>query len=81
MAAGVVQDAGDLARDPQLKARDFFIPAKNAFTDATPIKMSAAPARYQRPAPPPGRDNDDVYRRLLGLGREEIAGLREKGVI
>ncbi|HJX12579.1 MAG TPA: CoA transferase [Dehalococcoidales bacterium] len=81
VAAGVVQDAGDLARDPQLKARDFFIPAKNAFTDATPIKMSAAPARYQRPAPPPGRDNDDVYRRLLGLGREEIAGLREKGVI
>ncbi|MFH1646106.1 MAG: CoA transferase [Chloroflexota bacterium] len=81
VAAGVVQDAADIAGDPHLKARGFFVRTENALTDATPIKMSAAPARCYRPAPPPGRDNDDVYRRLLGLSREEIAGLREKGVI
>ena len=45
VAAGIVQDAADLASDPQLKARGFFIKkTKNSFIDAVPIKMSAAKA-------------------------------------
>jgi crotonobetainyl-CoA:carnitine CoA-transferase CaiB-like acyl-CoA transferase len=85
VAAGVVQDARDLADDPQLRARDFFIelahpePGKT-IADATPIKLSHTPARYHR-APAPGQDNDHVYRRLLGLDEGEMAELRENGVI
>jgi benzylsuccinate CoA-transferase BbsF subunit len=84
VAAGVVQDAADLARDSHLKARGFFIkhPEKELPpTDATPIKLSRAPAEYQRAAPFPGQDNDHVYGRLLGMSESEIADLKKNGVI
>ncbi len=86
VAAGVVQDAGDLASDPQLKARGFFIELDHpelgkTISDATPIKLADTPARYVRAAPVQGQDNDYVYKQLLGLNEDEIAELRGQGVI
>jgi crotonobetainyl-CoA:carnitine CoA-transferase CaiB-like acyl-CoA transferase len=84
MAAGVVQDATDLAADPQLKARGFFVDAgwkDTPLTDASPVRLSESPAAYRYPAPSPGRDNEYVYGKLLGLAPEEIAALRKAGVI
>lgn len=83
VAAGIVQDAADLARDPQLKARGFFVnkPEIGKFVDATPIRLSQSPAEYKRAAPSQGQDNDYVYGKLLGMSEKEIADLREKGVI
>jgi crotonobetainyl-CoA:carnitine CoA-transferase CaiB-like acyl-CoA transferase len=82
VAAGVVQDAADLAKDPQLRARRFFIEDVNTpLIDATPIRMSAAKVEYQRGAPKPGQDNDYVYGQLLGISEKERAGLKEKRVI
>jgi benzylsuccinate CoA-transferase BbsF subunit len=83
VAAGVVQDAADLAGDPQLKKRGFFIdkPGIGKLVDASPIRLSGTPAAYNRPAPPPGRDNDYVYARLLGLSKKETTDLRDKGII
>jgi benzylsuccinate CoA-transferase BbsF subunit len=86
VAAGVVQDAADLARDPQLRERGFFIKPEHPETgvqtaDASPIRLSETPARYARPAPLPGQDNRYVYGELLGLGEAEIARLKEQGVI
>ena len=82
--AGVVQDAAHIARDPQLKARDFFIERPwpgYSFVDASPVRLSESPAGYRRPAPPPGRDNEYVYGQLLGLAPDEMAALRDAGVI
>jgi benzylsuccinate CoA-transferase BbsF subunit len=83
VAAGVAQNAADLAVDPQLKARGFFIdrPEIGRLVDASPVSLSGAPARYDRPAPTPGRDNAYVYGKLLGLSKKEMAELRKKGVI
>jgi len=84
VAAGVVQDATDLAGDPQLRARGFFIkhPEKELPpADASPIKLSQTPSEYRRAAPFPGQDNDYVYGRLLGLSESEIADLKKNGVI
>ncbi len=86
VAAGVVQDAADLARDPQLKARDFFIEivhpeAGITMTDAVPVKLSSAPAKYNRAAPAPGQDNSYVYGKLLGMSEAEVAELGKHGVI
>ena len=86
VAAGVVQDAGDLANDPQLKARGFFVELDHpqlgkTTSDATPIRLSDTPAEYRRAAPALGQDNDYVYRRLLGMSEAEVAELKEKGVI
>jgi len=86
VAAGVVQDASDLANDPQLKERGFFIELDHpelgkTISDATPIKLSGAPARYGRAAPILGQDNDYVYKQLLGMSDGEVAELRQQGVI
>jgi crotonobetainyl-CoA:carnitine CoA-transferase CaiB-like acyl-CoA transferase len=86
VAAGVVQDAGDLACDPQLRARDFFIELDHpelgrTISDATPIKLSDTPARYGRAAPITGQDNEYVYGKLLGMSEGELAELRQQGII
>ncbi|MFC2017613.1 CaiB/BaiF CoA transferase family protein [Chloroflexota bacterium] len=86
VAAGVVQDAKDLASDPQLRARGFFVELDHpemgkTISDATPIKLSGAPARYVRAAPVLGQDNNYVYNQLLGMSERELAELKEQGVI
>ena len=86
VAAGVVQDASDLAEDPQLKERGFFIELDHpelgkTISDAVPIRLSDTPARYTRAAPIQGQDNNYVYRELLGMSEDEIDKLREQGVI
>jgi benzylsuccinate CoA-transferase BbsF subunit len=85
VAAGVVQDARDLAQDPQLKHRGFFIELDHpemgkTISDASPIRLSETPPRY-RPAPLLGQDNDYVYGELLGLSQGEMDRLKEQGVI
>ncbi len=86
VAAGVVQDAGDLANNPQLKERGFFIELDHpemgkTISEATPIRLSDTPAKYNRAAPLLGQDNDYVYGELLGIGKGELAELRRGGVI
>ena len=86
VAAGVVQDASDLANDPQLKERGFFIELDHpdlgkTISDATPIKLSDNSARYIRAAPVVGQDNGYVYKQLLGMSDSQVAELRQQGVI
>jgi benzylsuccinate CoA-transferase BbsF subunit len=86
VAAGVVQSAADLAGDPQLKERGFFIELDHpemgkTVSDASPIRLSATPPQYSRPAPLPGQDNDYVYRELLRLSEAEMTELKKQGVI
>ncbi|MFC1941628.1 CaiB/BaiF CoA transferase family protein [Chloroflexota bacterium] len=86
MAAGVVYNAGDLVRNPQLKERNFFIELDHPemgrnMSDATPLKMSGSPAEYRRAAPVPGQDNNYVYGQLLGISQGELAALMKNGII
>ena len=86
VAAGVVQSAADLACDPQLKERGFFVEldhpeAGKTISDAAPIRLADTPAVYTRSAPLPGQDNDYVYGELLGLSKREINKLRKQGII
>ncbi len=86
VAAGVVQDASDLANDPQLRSRGFFVELDHpelgrTISDATPIKLSETPAKYSRAAPMQGQDNDYVYGELLGMSEDEITKLRQYGII
>ena len=84
--AGIVEDANDLANDPQLTARNFFIQAEHpvlgkTIFDNTPIKFSRTPARFCRPAPLLGQDNHYVYREILGMSEQELSRYIEEGVI
>ena len=85
VAAGVVQNAEDLARDPQLKAREFFVPSLHpalgaTFMDRTPIRMASGSPQTCSTAPSLGADNRYVYLELLGLSESEFQTYGENGV-
>jgi len=84
--SAVVNNAADLANDPQLKSRGFFVPVTHPVLgdtsfDSTPIRLNVTPARSWRPAPRLGQDNRYVYQQLLGLSEEKFQQYIEEGVI
>ena len=79
-------DASGLANAPQLKEQGFFIELDHpemgkTISDATPIKLSDTPARYDRSAPVLAQDNKYVYGELLGISEDELAEFKEQGII
>jgi crotonobetainyl-CoA:carnitine CoA-transferase CaiB-like acyl-CoA transferase len=84
--AGMVQDARELAEDPQLATRNFFVEAlhsvlgKTVF-DSMPIRLERTPAQFGRAAPLLGQDNRYVYQELLGIGDQELSRYIKDGVI
>ncbi|MCL0089946.1 CoA transferase [Dehalococcoidia bacterium] len=84
--AGAVRSADELTRDPHLWERDFFemVTHPEAGTHAHPgisWKLSRTPGRIRMPAPCFAEHNDYVFGELLGMSKEEMAKLAEKGVI
>jgi benzylsuccinate CoA-transferase BbsF subunit len=84
--AGVVQNAEDLARDPHLSARQFFVSLEHPVLgrtvhDRSPIRFEEDETANWKAAPELGEDNHYVFRKLLGLTEEELLHYREKGVI
>jgi len=86
VAAGVVQNAEDLAKDPHLMARDFFVPLEHpvlgkTVADASPIRFEENPGDKWEAAPLLGEDNRYVFTELLGLAEGELSSYIEKGII
>jgi crotonobetainyl-CoA:carnitine CoA-transferase CaiB-like acyl-CoA transferase len=86
VAAGVVQDAGDLAADKQLAARHFFVSLKHPKLGKTYSDRSALWPWPEKPmdwraAPLLGEANRYVFRKLLGRSEEEFQSLVRIGVI
>jgi len=90
--AGVVQNAEDIAKDPHLADRNFFVPVEHPpmgkiLSDRSPITFIEAsnqtsfPEVAPKAAPSMGEGNQYVYRDLLGMSEEEFASYLEKGVI
>ncbi len=89
--AGVVQRAADrFDRDPQLKARGYFVDLPHSEIGTWPVegfpaKLSASPAYVGgltgRAAPKLGEDNEYVYHEIFGLSAKELAALQEEDVI
>jgi crotonobetainyl-CoA:carnitine CoA-transferase CaiB-like acyl-CoA transferase len=83
--AGVVQSADDLAHDPQLHARDFFVPLNHplsgkTLTDRNPIRMNGGSPANWKASPSLGGDNRYVYLELLGLSESEFERYTAIGV-
>ncbi|MCP5070030.1 MAG: CoA transferase [bacterium] len=79
VAATPVLDVADLLDDPHYRARETFIPVRHPLGfDETIyggyVKMSRTPARVN-PGPAMGRDNDYVFKELLGLPEERYRSL------
>ena len=86
VSCGVVNNAADLANDPRLKNRDFFIQLPHpvlgkTYADSTPVRMSRTPAQFRRAAPQLGQDNSYVYQELLGLDEAQLRDYIDRGII
>ncbi len=86
VAAAVVQNAEDVAKDRHLARRGFFVPLSHRglgslVSDRSALRDAGMGREHWRGAPLLGADNEYVFGRLLGLTGKEIDSYREKGVI
>ena len=90
VAAGPVNTAADIVADPHVRARDLLVaidtPEHQVRVVANPIAFRAPPAAVTHTESEPrwpllGGGTDRVLRERLGLDAEEIARLRETGVV
>jgi crotonobetainyl-CoA:carnitine CoA-transferase CaiB-like acyl-CoA transferase len=86
--AGPINSVADVFADPQVEARGMRVtlPSKTAAAGTVPhlrapMLFDGEPLRVERAAPALGEDSDTVLGGLLGLGENEIAALRDKGVV
>ncbi len=82
---GAVNEPADLLNDPHLLAIDGWV--QGEYPGVGPLRWPRPPLRIDGvpmgtgPVPGIGQDNDDIYRRELGLGDEELVALRVEGSI
>ena len=88
VSSGPINDLEQVFNDPQVKARGMELEMTHPATGdgpvrliASPIRMSATNPDYRHAPPMLGQHTDEVLKELLDLGSDEIAGLRERGVI
>ena len=86
IAAGVVQNAEDLAKDPQLAARNFFTRLKHPkfgtrFADRSALWPQNEKHESWRAAPELGEDNHYVFVELLGRSETEFQEFLNKGIL
>lgn len=83
--AGAVLDTMELSNDPELNRRGIFVTVKHPVRGdfkmpGWPVKMSASNVPIVA-APLLGANTEEVYSRILGLSKEEIADLRAQKAI
>lgn len=94
--AKACQDAGiaafvplmnrELAEDPHLNARNFFVEKEHPVAGVKkhagiPWKLSETPCEVWRAAPTIGQDNEYVFGELLGMSGEQMADLTQREII
>lgn len=85
-AIGPAYNIAQIFEDPQYQARNDIVEVPDE--DLGPIRMTGAfpvlsetPAEIRHAGPRKGQHNDEIYREELGLSEEEVAALRDDGVI
>ena len=85
--AGVVQNAQDiLDKDPHMRERAYYQYVDHPETgrsayDGPCARLSETPGFHQWAAPLFGQHTDEVCRRILELGDDEVAALLVEGVL
>jgi crotonobetainyl-CoA:carnitine CoA-transferase CaiB-like acyl-CoA transferase len=86
VAAGPVLTNKELLFDPHLKERNFFEVVSHPQVGERPyagmaFRMSKTPGSIRSPAPLLGEHTEQILTTLLGMSEEEMAGLKQEGVI
>jgi benzylsuccinate CoA-transferase BbsF subunit len=76
----------ELAEDPHLRDRGFFVELPHAEVGVrrhagVPWVFSDTPCQVRRPAPLLGQDTEEVMQRVLGFSPQEVAALKDRGVL
>jgi crotonobetainyl-CoA:carnitine CoA-transferase CaiB-like acyl-CoA transferase len=79
-------DVADICADPHIRARGDLVQVEDSvlgpvLMQGLHARFSATPGAVRRGAPRLGEHNEEVYRDLLGLTAEELAALRDEGVV
>jgi benzylsuccinate CoA-transferase BbsF subunit len=85
VAAGVVQNAADTYKDPQLRKRNIYWPMRHAemgeFTHlGESFMLSKTPAKAYSPSPLLGEHTEQVCMEMLGMSDEEFVSLMQEGL-
>jgi len=83
---GPINDLHDVFKNPQVQARGMVVEAPHPTAGTVrlvrnPMRLSASPAETDMAPPLLGQHTDEVLREVLGRSEEEIAALRNKGVL
>jgi crotonobetainyl-CoA:carnitine CoA-transferase CaiB-like acyl-CoA transferase len=83
---GPINDLAQVFADPQVLARGLRVDVPHSLGGtlpqvASPIRLSETPVEYRHAPPLLGEHTESVLQRLLGLQAEQIAALREAGVL
>jgi crotonobetainyl-CoA:carnitine CoA-transferase CaiB-like acyl-CoA transferase len=85
---GPVNTLADVFEDEQVQARGMKVQVPHASAAGgsvpllgNPLRLSATPVRYEKGPPTLGQDTDEVLQERLDLPEQELARLREAGVI
>ncbi len=88
LAAGVSQTSAQVAADPHLAVRNMLVEMPRPDDVDTPVLVPGNPVKMSKVADGPetrvpwlGEHTDDVLADELGLGRDEIRRLRDRGVV
>ncbi|MEU4562829.1 CoA transferase [Actinoplanes sp. NPDC023936] len=84
--AGGIYTAADIIADPHVQAREAVITVDHPDFGPIPMqnvapRLSATPGEVKWAGPALGSHNAEVYSGILGLSSDELAGLKERGVI
>lgn len=84
--AGKVFTAADMVEDPHYAARGNIVEVEDPEIGPFPMqnvvpRLTETPGEVRWTGPALGQHNEEVYGGLLGLGAEELAGLRERGLV
>ena len=82
----LVNTVAESAADPQVLANEYVVETQHPTMGATrttglPIKFSRTPAEVGHAAPEFGQHTEEVLTEVCGYGWEEVAELRESGVV
>jgi crotonobetainyl-CoA:carnitine CoA-transferase CaiB-like acyl-CoA transferase len=84
---GPINDIAQVFDTPQAKSRELVVTQSRADlahpirSVASPMRLSATPPSYERPAPVLGADTAEVLQDRLGLSEEQIEALGRQGAI
>ena len=82
---GPIYSVVDMMDDPQYQAREMFetvqVNGEDLKIPAMVPKLSDTPGRTDWPGPDVGAHNDEIYGEVLGLSADEMAKLRDAGII